>query len=85
MKLKGSGSGQMVHIWFTQTGIMGSLTTRMELKITLLSIIVMGGSGQMSRRTLKHGSFAKKHSPDHKTKIKCIIIVYNCLCNLNAQ
>ena len=64
MKLKGSGSGQMVHIWLTQTGIMGSLTTRMELKITLSSREV-GESGQMSQRTEKHGSFAKKLSPDH--------------------
>ena len=65
MKLKGTGSGQMVHIGFTQTGILlESQTTRMELKI-ILSSREVGESGQMLERIVKHGSIAKKLSPDH--------------------
>lgn len=67
MKLKGSGSGQMVHIGFTQTGILESQTTRMELKI-ILSSREVGESGQMLERIVKYGSIAKKLSPDQGKK-----------------
>ena len=64
MKLKGSGSGQTVHIWLTQTGILESQTTRMEMKITFSSWEVEE-NGQMLERAEQHGSFAKKLSPDY--------------------
>ena len=66
MKLKGSGSGQMVHIGFTQTGILESQTTRMR-KI-ILSSREVGESGQMLERIVKYGSIAKKLSPDQGKK-----------------